>query len=591
MTSQTWRSRIVHAALRLSMPDRFAAEASADLLDDHDRVRIEAGAMRGWVYLAREGLSLISRSLWASARRRLRASLLVKRDVSHACRAILRRPGSSLAASLMLAAGLSAVMGAAGFSSALLFRPINARLPDLQRIGATAQNGRTSLAFSEAELQLIRPAVDAIARTASVNLQPAILRVAEADTQTLVEVVSPQYFDLVGFEMRVGRRLGAIDAIQGSAPVVVISDSVWRNRFVNDHNVVGSTLRLNGRQFTIVGVAAAHGSSSFLGASVDAWISTAQAEAVLKRDWRSDPADRFWTMVCDVEPSAHAMLDVALTNASTELATRMPDRWRERRLASFPGSLLAGSQRDGAVALSLVLSAFAALILIAAGANVSGMFLAAAAAERGRAAVLLAIGAGRSAILRRHLIEGAGTGAAGGVLAVGFYHWMRVQLLNVSLLPTLSLRLELPLDPQMLALTLAAGSSTGTLLAVGPALWITRLDMAQKLRDGSGRTSGAVGLSRTRRILVGAQVAISVTLVVSAALFARSVSTLANLDIGFERDGLIAMDFDLEPSAPATSALPGLAREVLAQRRPFPASARRRCPIALPSTPQRRGSP
>jgi predicted permease len=565
MTSRSWRSRLVHAVLQVSMPERIATEAAADLLDDYDRVRAEAGAVHARVFLVREGLSLVSRSLWAASRRRLRASLLLKRDVVQAGRTMVRRPGSSAGVSLMLAAGLAAVLGAAGFTSALLFRPISDGNPDLLRIGAPARNGRLSLMFSEAELQLIRPSLAAIARTATVNLQPALLRVGETEAQTLAEVVSPRYFELAGFEMRVGRRLGEIDAMPGSAPVVVIGESLWRNRFANDHNVVGTTLALNGHRFTIVGVAAAHGSSTFLGASVDAWISLTHADTLLKREWRTDVNDRFWSMICDVDPSALAILDVALANASHELVTRMPERWRERRLAAFPGTMLAGSQRDSAVVLSLVLSAFAGLIFIAAGANVSGIFVAAAAAERSRAAVLLAIGAGRSAILRRHLVEGAVLGGVGGVIAVGLYGWIRIQLLNISLLPTLSLRLELPLEPQLAVLTLVAGAVTGLMLAIGPALWITRLDMAQTLRDGSARTSGTVALSRARRLLVGAQVAISVALVVSAALFVRSVSALSTLDLGFPRGGLIAMDFDLEPAAPHASALPGLAREALSR--------------------------
>ena len=101
-------------------------------------------------------------------------------------------------------------------------------------------------------------------------------------------------------------------------------------------------------------------------------------------------------------------------------------------------------------------------------------------------------------------------------------------------------------------------------------MWITRLDVAQTLRDGSGRSSGGAGLSRARRILVAAQVAISITLLAGATLFARSMDTLDTLDVGFPRDGLIAMDFDLEPSAPSAAMLPALAREALDRAQAVP---------------------
>ena len=120
---------------------------------------------------------------------------------------------------------------------------------------------------------------------------------------------------------------------------------------------------------------------------------------------------------------------------------------------------------------------------------------------------------------------------------------------DFTILPTLSIRLDLPLDERVVMLTLASGLAVGALLAVGPALWSTRLDLAQTLRDGSRGTGGAVGLSRARRLLVAAQVAISLTLLVAAALFTRSVSALTAMEVGFPREGLIALDFDLEPAA------------------------------------------
>ena len=165
--------------------------------------------------------------------------------------------------------------------------------------------------------------------------------------------------------------------------------------------------------------------------------------------------------------------------------------------------------------------------------------------------------------MRRHLIEGGLIGAAAGFAALVLYAWIRIQLADVALLPTLTLRLDLPLNLEMIAITISAGVLMGSLLALGPASWMTRLDVAQTLRDGSARSTGGAGLSRARRILVAAQVAISITLLAGATLFARSMDTLESLDVGFPRHGLIALDFDLEPSAPSAAMLPALAREAL----------------------------
>lgn len=426
------------------------------------------------------------------------------------------------------------------------------------------------LAFSEVELEHVRANLPDAATIATANLQPVVLRVGDTDVQTLAEVVGGHYFDLIGLSTALGRPLLEADAAPGAPPQIVISERIWRRRFARDPSVLGTIVRLNGRAFTIVGVTAGASNSSLLGASVDAWITLAYADAMLDRNWRTNPDNRWWTTFVHADATAAAEVTAALARATVDLASRLPEPWRDRKLITVPGTLLAGSQRNAAATLSVVLTLFAGLILVAAAANVGGLFLAAAAADRGRAAIQLAVGSGRLGILRRHLIEGALVGGGAGAAALGIYAVIRIQLAEVALLPTLTLSLDLPLDAQLIALAVVGGALVGSLLALGPALWITRLDVAQTLRDGSGLSSGGAGLSRARRILVAAQVAISITLLAGATLFARSMDTLAGLDVGFPRDGLFAMDFDLEPSANASEMLPALAREALDRAQAVP---------------------
>ncbi len=305
-----------------------------------------------------------------------------------------------------------------------------------------------------------------------------------------------------------------------------------------------------------------------MGGSVEAWVTIAHADALLNRNWRTNAGDRFWTVLAGVD-NGRAALDTTLARTAADLAAQLPDPWRDRRLVTLPGTVMAGSQRGAAMSLAIVLGAFAALILAASAANVVSLLLAAAAADRGRIAVLLAIGAGRAAIVRRQLIEGGTLGMAGGAVALGLYVWARRQLSDIAILPTLSIRLDLPLDGRVVTLMLACGLAVGVLLALGPALWSTRLDLAQTLRDGSRGAGGGAGLSRARRLLVAAQVAISLTLLVAAALFTRSVSALTAMEVGFPSDGLIALDFDLEPAA-VMSDLPALARDALARTAALP---------------------
>jgi predicted permease len=577
--------RVVRAVLARALPARVANDAADDLLDDLHRRRRSHGSLSAAMFLLREALSLVASFGGHAITRVLKSAVLWRRDAIHAMRSLRRRPWSTLGSMVMLAAGLTAVAAASGLAATLLFRPISSRYPgDVWRLASADVAGRVRLAFSEPELERIRDHIAGAATLAVSNLQPVVIRTGDTDIQTLAEVVGGRYFDITGLDVSVGRPLVEGDAAAGAAPVVVISDSLWRDRFGRDPGAVGATLRLNGRAFTIVGITKDASTSSLLGGSVDAWIALSHAGAMLDRDWRTNVERRWWMTIVHLTPGAGSrqpgaespQLQAALDRATTELAAQLPEGWRERRLMVVPGTVITGGQRAAAATLSIVLGAFAVLILAAAAANVSGLFLAAAAAERARAAVQLAIGSGRGAIVRRHLMEGAMVGAAGGVVSIALYAWIRVQLAEVALLPTLSLRLDLPLDAQFILSTVAAGASVGVLLALGPALWLMRLDLAQTLRDGSGPSVG--GLSRPRRILVAAQVAISIGLLAGATLFARSMDTLATLDVGFPRHGLVAMDFDLEPSAPTSldtlgttlssvegspSMLPALAREAL----------------------------
>ena len=583
--------KLVRSLLTRLLPARVANDAADDLLGEHRRIHESRGSLRAAWFLVKESIGLMSSSIGAASARGLKSAVLWRRDAAHAMRSLRRRPWSMVGSTMMLAAGVAAVAASAGLATTLLFRPISGRYPDaVLRLASADLAGRTRLAFAEPELERIRDHLAGAAALAVSNLQPVVVRAGDSDIQTLAEVVGGRYFDIVGLDVLAGRPLVDSDGAAGAAAVIVISDTLWRDGFGRDPGAIGATLRLNGRAFTIVGIAGGSSTSSLLGSSVDAWIAVAHAEAMLDRDWRTNVERRWWNTIVHLAPAAgRAQLQVALERATTALAAQLPDGWRERRLITMPGTVITGNQRTAATSLSIVLAAFATLILLAAGANVGGLFLAAAAADRGRAAIQLAIGSGRASIVRRHLIEGAAVGATGGAIATGLYALIRRQLADVAVLPTLSLRLELPLNANFIVLMIGGGMLAGVLLALGPAVWMMRLDLANVLRDGSARHGGGAGLSAVRRILVAAQVAASIALLAGATLFARSVGALETLDIGFPRLGLLAMDFDLEPSAPAASMLPQLASEALARTASIPgvvaAAMASRAPIDA-STPR-----
>ena len=390
MSRPGWLGRLARGTVTRALSRPIAAEAAADLLDDYQRARDAKGAARAAIWLTRECLALTAVLLVASLQRSLRSTRVLRRDLHLVVRALGRRPASSMGVIAMLAIGLSAMAGTWGLSTALLFRPISDVNPDqLRRIGYVDRSGRTVLRFSEVELETIRNGLAATSTLSAVYLQPIVLKAQDDDTQTMAELLDGKHFGLLGIDVSAGRPLLELDAVLNAPPVAVISDTVWRDKFRRDPGVIGTTVRINGHAFTVVGVAAAGANGSFFGGGVDAWITTAHANAVLNRNWRTNPDDRFWTAFVRTESHAAARVDAALVRATHDLTQQLPDPWRERRLITTPATILAGGQREAAISLSLVLGALSMLILATAAANVGGVLLANALANRSRAAILL----------------------------------------------------------------------------------------------------------------------------------------------------------------------------------------------------------
>ena len=550
--------RVIIWVVRAVAPASHAPTILADLERDY-----ASGRSRWWLW--RETQSLVVSYALARVSSWRRLLPLLARDAQIVLRGLRRGTAPLIASAMLLGVGLAAVTLTAGLLETLLYRQVSVTNGvALRRVLASDRQGRTIARLSYPELEQIRGSVDHEADIAAVYLQPAIVRARGASLQTMVEIASGAYFRLTGTTPVLGRVLLSADDRLEAAPVAVLAEAFWRRHFDASPAALGSIIQLNGASFTVVGVAGAQGSVSSLGASVDAWITASQADAVVSRGWRENVGERWFTAFV-LPRSDPAAVDAALLRAQAELARRYPDPWRQRRLLTGDATLLIGAQRDAAATFGVVLGGLAALILLAAASNVSGVLVARAAAHRRSNAILLSLGAGRSVLVRRQLLEGALLGVAAATVAAFVHQWLRNQLVEVSLLPTLALRFDLPQSFALIAGTVAAGAVIGMVLAVAPALWSARVDTLSALREGDGRGGGGRLAGRLRRLFVATQVAVSLVLVTGALLFMRSFDALATTDLGFSRDGLVAMDFDLQPMSTAPDALPSLAREALAR--------------------------
>ncbi|MGE0363580.1 MAG: ABC transporter permease [Vicinamibacterales bacterium] len=572
--------RPVVALLRLVVPARLVDGLLAELQDDYRRAGDSRSAVRVRIWLARETLSIVAAFTARAVGRLADGAPHLARDARLVGRGLRQAPLPTATAVVTLAIGLSGLLVAAGLDRAMLRRPLSTTHGEaLRRVAVVDAAGGVGFRLAFVEVERIREHLAGRADHAVANLQPALVRVSGGDVQTMIEVVDGRFFELTAPPIALGRGLVAADDRPAAPPVVVIGEALWRRRFAADPHVLGRTVTINRAPFTVVGVSTMLGAASAFGAGVDAWTTLAHGDAVLNPGWRVDREAR-WFSVFALPVRSVAAVDAGLALAARDLAARDPDRWRDRRLHSLPGTLLTGGQRAGAQAFLAVLVGLATLILAAGAANLGGVLIARGSASARQTAIHLALGAGRLALARRVLVEGALLGGAAGVLALAIYLWARRRVTEIALLPTLALRLDLPLDGRQAAMLLALTAAAGLGIALAPAAATWRASALAALGQSSW-VAGGPAASRARRGLVAAQSGISLVLVIVALLFIRTTMSLGEVDLGFPRAGLVALDFDLAPAVEGdeaarlaraaierVGALPGVTGVAMASRAP-----------------------
>lgn len=341
--------------------------------------------------------------------------------------------------------------------------------------------------------------------------------------------VTPNFFALLGVRAVAGRAINDLDVGPDASPVVLISHALWLRAFGGDPSIVGKIVQLNGRARTLVGVMPADFVSPTF--SVDAWMPL-DFRQVLRDPARARMMHAF-RGIGRLRPGMS--IDRARTDASTIAA-----RWRADRLDAteiFPPRIV--PLRDAMVgdvrpALLAVMGA-AILVLVITCINIAGLFLARAAARRREIAVRAALGAGRGRLIRQLLTESALYGLAGGAIGVGLAFAARNVLARVAAesLPRLG---DVRIDLGMLATAAIVSLVCGLAFGLLPALAATRVNLTESLGDSGRGASQSGSRARARHVLVTAQIALAVVLMVGAGLLVRSFVSLVRTDLGYASD-------------------------------------------------------
>src|SRR5579864_5732910 len=368
--------------------------------------------------------------------------------------------------------------------------------------------------------------------------------------------VSGEYFETLGVQPALGRLLGVEDDQPGcGSPGVTISYSFWQREFGGERAVLGRTLTVSRHPFPIIGVTQADFSGVEVGRYFDVAVPLCAEPVIIGEDSQLKNRAGWWLSVMgrlkpgwSVERAATQLRAISpgLFEAALppEFNAGNAKHFLQYKLGVFPADCgLSDLRQDYEKPLWLLL-ALAGLVLLIASANLANLMLARASAREKEMAMRMAVGASRGRLIRQLLAESlllAGIGAALGALLARTLSHVLVASLSTERNP---LFVQLGTDWRVLGFTTALAVLTCIVFGLAPALRATRVAPGLALKEsGRGTTEGRSRFA-LRRILVVSQIALSLTLLVGALLFARSLNNLTGLDAGFRQDGILVTDID-----------------------------------------------
>src|SRR5215813_704984 len=370
--------------------------------------------------------------------------------------------------------------------------------------------------------------------------------------------VTGGYFAVLGVNTLLGRNVTEEDdKVPGAHPVVVISYRYWQGRFASDPAIVGKAISLNGHPFTIIGVTPPEFFGAAVGEAPDLWapmMMTAQLDpgSSVEKYFRNPLYPVLARLKPEVsEQQARTLLtgllrQTALDEIGIEIELLSPERQqalRQQNIDLVPASRGLAFLRMRFSEPLRILMAVVGLILLIACANVANLSLARATARQKEIAVRLALGASRFRLIRQLLTESLLLAASGGALGLALAWWGIRFLLALVASGRTPVYLNVTLDARVLAFTAAASVLACVLFGLAPAWRATAVDLTPALKDSFRSAEGGARLGLGKSLVV-LQVALSLSLLITAGLFARSLGKLYTLDAGFKKENVLLVSTD-----------------------------------------------
>jgi putative ABC transport system permease protein len=460
-------------------------------------------------------------------------------DVRYGARMLRKSPGFAVVAVVTLALGIGANTAIFSMVEAVLLRPLPyphaSRLVDLWAHSDVFDF--PNLGVSLPDLADVLKQSRSFERLAPYGQATVDLTGHGRPEQLIAAKVSPYFFTVLGIAPRYGRAFFPADAKPGHDQVVILSAAFWRERFGADPHAIGRGIVLNGATYTIVGVMPTQFDFPY---GTKLWMPFVPTPAEL-----ANRGSHGYPVVARLAPGStipQAQAELNTIGARLSRAYPKEDKGWGFRVRSMKSDLV----HNTGVPL-LILFGAVGLVLLIACANVGNLYLARGWSRTHELAIRAALGASRGRLIRQLLIESLLLALAGGAAGLLLAAWAIDGLRSLKLGLTTVRLAQLGIDGRVLWFTLAASLAAGVLFGLVPAFLVSRDRLTAAIREaGAGReaSSASPRQSRLHQLLVVAEVALALVLVVAAGLALRSFARLSAVPLGFEPERVLTMQLD-----------------------------------------------
>ena len=471
-------------------------------------------------------------------------------DIRYRLRMLRKNPGFTTVIGLTLALGIGANTAIFSIFDAFLLRMLPVKDPErlvLVSRPDKIHGGRNAFRYSAFEHLRDRNSV--LSGIFGITMPERTAATIDGQGELVqAQIVSGDYYSTLGVNAALGRTINAEDdRIPEASSVAVISYAYWKRRFNSTPNVIGKKITINGFPFTIIGVTPPEFFGLMYGYAPDVTAPMSMQSVLTGRGFVLSNEKWFVESIGGrlkpgiSEEQARANLDLVFQQTLV-----FEDRTREMQLDVVPGSKGFWQLRERLATPLMILMAMVGLVLLIGCANVANLLLARGAARRKEIAMRLALGASRPRLIRQLLTECVLLGMLGGTTGLLFAVWIGHLLLVLVSSGPFPISFDFRLAPRILAFTGGASILVGILFGLIPVARATKVNLTADLKATSacpGRGRTGIDLSK---VLIVAQVAVSLLLLVGAGLFVRTLSNLKDLYPGFNAERLLV--FSVEPT-------------------------------------------